>query len=235
MRNVILAALFLCSALPVKALARPAPKGCLALSFDDGPSGQITQALLDGLAERDVKCTFFVCGYRIEEYPQSLCRIAEAGHELGLHGYRHETMNALSEDEVLRELRTCQKTLEKTCGVSAELFRPPCGCYNDTVLAAAEELGLPVILWSVDPEDWNAEAYDGVTPAIVQSAENGSVILMHELSMHSVRCALEAIDRLKEQGYEFCTVSELAQRSRCALMPGKVYRCFPPAEIDETE
>ena len=52
-------------------------KGCVALTFDDGPSGPITEKLLDALAARGVKATFFVCGYRIGQYPDTLCRAAK--------------------------------------------------------------------------------------------------------------------------------------------------------------
>ena len=65
-------------------------KGYIALTFDDGPSGEITQQLLDGLAQRNVHATFFLCGYRIAQYPELAQRMAEDGHELGLHSDRHD-------------------------------------------------------------------------------------------------------------------------------------------------
>ena len=60
----------------------------IALTFDDGPSGKYTRRLLDGLEERNVKATFLLCGYRLKEYPQDAQRIYNAGHEIGLHGYK---------------------------------------------------------------------------------------------------------------------------------------------------
>ncbi len=60
-------------------------RGCIALTFDDGPSGDLTERLLDGLRARGIHATFFVCGYRVAQYPQTLCRIAQEGHEIGLH------------------------------------------------------------------------------------------------------------------------------------------------------
>lgn len=62
----------------------------LALTFDDGPNGACTEALLRLLAEKDVPATFFLCGYRIAERPDLAAAIADAGHEIGLHGYSHE-------------------------------------------------------------------------------------------------------------------------------------------------
>lgn len=87
---------------------------------------------------------------------------------------------------------------------------------------------LPVILWSVDPEDWHVHDADAVTAHILRHAEPGSVILMHDLTDSSVTAALRVIDALQAQGYEFLTVSELAARSGTALTPGQAYCSFPP-------
>ena len=65
------------------------PEKLVALTFDDGPSGKFTRNLLDGLKERDVKATFLLCGYRMEQYPELTARIFNEGHEIGLHGYSH--------------------------------------------------------------------------------------------------------------------------------------------------
>ena len=77
------------------ALAVLLPRGhaaeprCVALTFDDGPSGALTERLLDGLAARGVHATFFLCGYRIDLYPELAARIAAEGHETGTHGDTH--------------------------------------------------------------------------------------------------------------------------------------------------
>ena len=72
------------------------PKCYLALTFDDGPSGELTERLLEGLAERQVHATFFVCGYRIAEFPDTLSHIAAAGHEIGLHSSNHDYMQKMA-------------------------------------------------------------------------------------------------------------------------------------------
>lgn len=85
-------------------------------------------------------------------------------------------------------------------------------------------------MWSVDPCDWNEAAWDGVLPTVLSEAHDGRIILMHDLSAHSVTCALQAVDRLQAQGYTFCTVSELAALRGTALLPGEVYTGFPPLD-----
>ena len=224
----------LCLLAVLALLARPlraeaAPQRYLALTFDDGPSGELTEQLLEGLAERQVHATFFVCAYRIAQFPDTLSHIAAAGHEIGLHSSRHDYMQKMDYAAALQDLTSCMQTVEDCCGVRARLFRPPGGLYSDALLQAAKDADLSVILWSVDPCDWD-EAGDGVLPTVLSEAHDGRIILMHDLSAHSVTCALQAIDRLMAQGYEFCTVSQLAQLRGTALAPGEVYTGFPPKD-----
>ena len=213
---------------PVHA-AQP-PQRYLALTFDDGPSGELTEQLLEGLAARQVRATFFVCGYRVEEFPDTLRHIAAGGHEIGLHSSRHDYMQKMDYAAALQDLTSCMQTVEDCCGVRARLFRPPGGLYSDALLQAAKDADLSVILWSVDPCDWDEAAWDGVLPTVLSEAHDGRIILMHDLSAHSVTCALQAIDRLMAQGYDFCTVSQLAQLRGTALAPGEVYTGFPPKD-----
>lgn len=224
----LLSALALLLLLPVHA-AQP-PQRYLALTFDDGPSGELTEQLLEGLAARQVRVTFFVCGYRVEEFPDTLRHIAAGGHEIGLHSSRHDYMQKMDYAAALQDLTSCMQTVEDCCGVRARLFRPPGGLYSDALLQAAKDADLSVILWSVDPCDWDEAAWDGVLPTVLSEAHDGRIILMHDLSAHSVTCALQAIDRLMTQGYEFCTVSQLAQLRGTALAPGEVYTGFPPKD-----
>lgn len=201
--------------------------GYIALTFDDGPSGAITEKLLDGLAARNVKATFFLCGYRIETFPEIAQRMAEEGHELGLHSNRHDYMQHMTKEEVLDDLAECQSILTESTGVSARLFRPPGGLYSQALLAASRELGLSVVFWSVDPHDWDKEKSSQVLPYLLSHASAGDIILMHDLTEHSVSAALSFIDTMYAKGYEFCTVSELAALSGETLSPGTYYNRFP--------
>lgn len=201
--------------------------GYLALTFDDGPSGEITQRLLDGLAERNVSATFFLCGYRIAQYPALAQRMAEEGHELGLHSDRHAYMQHMTKKEALDDLAECKSILTETTGVSARLFRPPGGLYSKELLEASRELGLSVIFWSVDPHDWDREKAAQVPGYLLSHAGAGDIVLMHDLTEASVQSALFFIDTMRARGYEFCTVSELAALGGETLVPGAYYNRFP--------
>ena len=206
--------------------SKPAPKGYIALTFDDGPSGKITSRLLEGLEERDVKATFFLCCYRMEQYPETLTKIVEGGHEIGLHSCSHRFMDKLAAEEIRADMEACTTVLEEYTGLTTDLYRPPGGLYNQALLEEAERAGFSIILWSVDAQDWDPNNTQNVLPYLKQHTGPGDVVLLHDLYQNSVDAALALIDHLRLQGYEFCTVSELAARHGVTLEPGTVYRRF---------
>ena len=202
------------------------PKCYLALTFDDGPSGELTERLLEGLAERQVHATFFVCGYRIAEFPDTLSHIAAAGHEIGLHSSNHDYMQKMDYGTALRDLTGCAKAVEDACGVQAQLFRPPGGLYDEAVCTLAGELDLSIALWSVDPEDWNHRTQAQIVSSILSQAGDGDVVLMHDIFPASRAAALEIVDALQARGYALVTLSTLAAIKGAAAEAGAVYSCF---------
>ena len=230
MRRIICMALLCCLlALPVCAAGE---ERYLALTFDDGPSGRFTSRLLDGLAEREVRATFFLCGYRVEQYPELTARIAREGHEIGTHGYAHKFFSALSAKDVCCDLERAQRCIEDAGGGQPTLLRPPGGIYDSKVLQQSVCADLPVVLWSVDPEDWRRSDSGAVAADIIREAKNGDVILLHDMSDSSVDAALRVIDELTAQGFRFVTVSELAALSGTQLQGGQVYHRFSFAKND---
>lgn len=193
----------------------------VAITFDDGPSGSITDTLLAGLKDRGAKATFFICGYRIRSYLTYPQKILDGGHEIGLHTDSHVSLTRLSAAGVRKELEGMMGLLPE--GYHVKLMRPPGGGHNATVRQVCGEMGLSVILWSVDPRDWATNDVNTIVRKIVSGAKDGSIILMHDLKASSVRAALQAIDQLQAQGYEFVTVSELAAIKGQELLPGTAY------------
>ena len=199
---------------------RAAP--CVALTFDDGPSGDNTRALMELLAEKDVRATFFLCGYRIELFPELPEALRRAGHELGVHGYSHDCFDAMPPETLREELaRTAALT-----GGTPTLLRPPCGVWDERVRSAAREAGMSIVLWSVDPEDWRCQDPGEIFRRVCAGARDGSILLLHDLYPGTVTAAGRIIDRLRAEGYEFCTVSELAERKGVALRPGEIFSQF---------
>ena len=198
----------------------------VALTFDDGPSGRFTRRLLDGLAERDAKATFFLCGYRMRQYPDETRRIFEEGHEIGLHGYSHDCMQPMSRRQIAKELSDTRALLPEGC--ETVWLRPPGGCCSDGVRQVAEVTKLSILDWSVDPRDWSTRDTAAVGRFVIERVQDGDVVLLHDMSDSSVDAALRVIDELQSQGFRFVTVSELVKIRDITPKPGKTYRNFPP-------
>ena len=196
----------------------------VALTFDDGPSGRFTRRLLDGLEERGAKATFLLCGYRIEQYQELTERIFREGHEIGLHGYSHKSMKNMCQRDIAQEITQTMALIPDGCKIS--FLRPPGGLCGDCVHSAAEDQGLAVLTWSVDPKDWAVDDADTIRKDVLHRARDGDVILLHDMSDSSVDAALAIVDALQKQGYRFVTASELAQAKGISLIPGKEYTRF---------
>ena len=202
----------------------------VALTFDDGPSGRYTRRLLDGLAERDAKATFLLCGYRMKEYPELVTRILEEGHEIGIHGYSHKNMKPMTRRQIAQEVMDTEALLPE--GYRPAFLRPPGGCCSDGVRQVAKARKFAVLDWSVDPRDWATSDVAAIDAAVMARVRDGDVVLLHDMSASSVDAALRIIDQLQEQGFTFVTVSELARIRDVDIIPGKMYRSFPKTEED---
>lgn len=200
----------------------------IALTFDDGPSGRYTQTLLDGLKLRGVKATFLLCGYRMEQYPQLTQRIFDEGHEIGYHGFSHDSMQRMSRRQIGQELIDSRALLPEGC--DPVWFRPPGGVVTDGVRQVAQARQLALLSWSVDPMDWKIKSTATIEQTVLKNVGDGDIILLHDMSMTSVRAALDIVDALQEQGFRFVTASELAKLRKTAIKPGAVYKAFPPED-----
>lgn len=222
-----IALLFLCCLLCVPVRAAENEK-LVALTFDDGPSGRFTRKLLDGLEERGARATFLLCGYRMEQYPDLTQRIFQEGHEIGLHGYSHKPMQNMCRRDTAQEIRKTIALLPEDCEIS--FIRPPGGLCSQCIQTVAEEFGLSILHWSVDPKDWAIHDAGSVADTVIRRARDGDVILLHDMSDSSVDAALAIVDGLQERGFRFVTASELARARNIVLVPGTKYTRFGNAD-----
>lgn len=193
----------------------------IALTFDDGPSGN-TERLLDGLKELGVVATFFL-NLNADGNEDLLARMVAEGHLLGNHTYSHNTsLGALSPDEITREVEDVEVFLYAAMGGAyQELVRTPGGGYSDRI---RETILHPIIYWTVDTRDWESRDESAIYSHIMYDTVDGAIILMHDTVGPTIDAILRAIPVLREQGYEFVTVSELFRRKGNDLIPGeKVY------------
>lgn len=225
MRKTLFA--LLCACLLILPVSGTPQGKYVALTFDDGPSGIFTRELLDGLRQRNVNATFFLCGYRIKDYPKEAQQIISDGHEIGNHGYDHKNMQSLSRRQIAAQIMDMQALLPE--GTRIRFLRPPGGCCSDAIRQVAEARQLAILNWSVDPRDWATNDASAVAAFVLERVKDGDIILLHDMSNSSVKAALTIVDRLTQLGYHFVTVSELARIRGVTLTPGKTYDRFPSA------
>ncbi|MEW1718184.1 polysaccharide deacetylase family protein [Streptomyces sp. NPDC093109] len=178
---------------------------CVALTFDDGP-GQYTQELLKHLAEYNARATFFLVGRNAELQPGVVKEVVAAGHELGSHSWEHRDLSQMSAGDVQTDLDRTNAAIKKITGSDPTVMRPPYGAHNATVDAATK---LPMILWSVDTEDWKYHDSAKVSATVTATVKPGDIVLMHDIHATSVAAVPSMLEKLKADGYEFVTVSEL--------------------------
>ncbi len=206
-------------------------KKLIAITFDDGP-GKYTGELLDGLAARGAKATFFCLGSCASRYPDVLKRIVNEGHQLANHTQNHKNLNQLSAEEIRREVEQTNATLTAAVGEQTFYVRPPYGNANATVKSAIQA---PIITWSVDPEDWRYRDASTVCTNIVSHAFDGAIVLSHDIYKTTVDGVLAAIDQLQAKGYEFVTVKELFNRYGVTPQNGVKYTKATPVAVKEPE
>lgn len=193
----------------------------IAITFDDGPEYTWTPAMLDGLAERNVKATFFMVGQWTPGKDEIISRIQAEGHQIGSHTVSHERLTEKTDEQILEELADYEETMRGYTGQSNFWLRPP---YGDCDERVASLCNVPVILWSIDPAAGETVPAEEMEETIVREAKDGAIILMHDTTEANVVASLGAIDRLMEEGYVFVTVEQLFQLKGVTPEPGKIYR-----------
>ncbi|WP_433337275.1 polysaccharide deacetylase family protein [Spirillospora sp. CA-294931] len=189
---------------------------CVALTFDDGP-GPYTGRLLDLLAQRRARATFFVVGNNADAHPDLLRREVSEGHEIGNHTQDHRDLSRLPALQVNQQVQHTQEIVRTTTGRAPVLLRPPYGAANKTVAEVAKSLGLVQALWNVDTNDWRDRDSTVVAERAVSGAHPGAVILMHDIHKTTVEAVPRILDRLSAQGYTFATVSDVLAGRPVAL------------------
>ncbi len=187
----------------------------IALTFDDGPS-ESTPALLEILAEQNVRATFFMCGKNVRRCPGIARSVAMAGHEIGNHTDSHPRFDFKSAEFIYREMALAQESIRKTASVVPKLFRAPYGVRWFGVKQAQQRLNLLGVMWTVIGNDWRWPARR-ISRLLLSRASNGAIICLHDgravERSPDIRSTLEAVEYviplMKERGFQFETVSQI--------------------------
>lgn len=190
------------------------PKKFVALTFDDGPTPEATEQVLSVLRERGVKATFFLIGAELEQNPEAGRRIAQEGHEIGNHSYSHKRMVLKSPSFIRDEIERTDLLIRGTGYQGPIHFRPPYGKKLLLLPYYLSDTNRKTIMWDIEPDSDREVAREAgrIEDHVVERAQPGSIIILHVMyksRAESLRAVAGIIDKLRERGFEFRTVSEL--------------------------
>lgn len=196
-------------------------KPMVALTFDDGPYGPVTNRILAKLEENGGRATFFVVGNRVKTYASSVQRALTDGCQIGNHTYDHKNpLTKLTTVQIQKQIHDTDVAVAYYAGSAPVIVRPVGGAVNDTVKAA---VGKPMINWSIDTLDWKSKNAASVQSKVLDHVQDGDIILMHDLYKSTADACDVIIPELTKRGYQLVTVSELAAAKGVSMESGKVY------------
>ncbi len=158
------------------------------------------------MKERDAKATFFITGQNVEAYPEIVREIYEDDHLIGNHTYSHIQLTSSNAENFKKEIIKTNEVIKEVTGEDTIYVRPPYGSWNKEF---EKELNMFPVLWTIDPLDWCSSDVSCIVNTVCAKAGENDIILMHDQYKTTVTAALEIVDRLKAEGYEFVTVDEL--------------------------
>jgi peptidoglycan/xylan/chitin deacetylase (PgdA/CDA1 family) len=198
----------------------------VALTFDDGPDPEVTPSVLSVLRGRNACATFFMLTDEAARHPDLVRRIAEDGHEIGLHFDRHDRIPSLAPLTAWRRMKAARDTLAGLAGPVA-VFRPPYGSQNYLTYAFARLLGLRVVGWSQCANDWMDHSVEHAVQDACHSLTGGDIILLHDglaLAPDEPRPSLDravvadgVLAEAQARGLRSITVSALLKRGPARL------------------
>lgn len=203
-------------------------KPMVAITYDDGPHPTITEQILDALEENYAVATFFMLGENIEGKEEFIKRSKNLGNELCSHSYDHPQLTQLTAKKIQKQMEDTDKLIEDITGEEAPLMRPPYGAYNQKV---RDNVGKPMILWSVDTLDWKHKDSEKTYEACME-AKDGDIILMHDIQASSGDAADKIYKGLQEKGFQLVTVSEMYEARGQKFKDGGSYFSMPWSEVE---
>lgn len=201
-------------------LSAPERGRCVALTFDDGPNPRNTPALLDLLARKGIRATFFVLGKRVHQFGEIARRAHEEGHELANHGYHHVPLPLVPARVVRKEVLETEKLIVQITGTKPRFFRPPMGWFSHRSLDLLTDLGYEPVIGNIHPEDSRQPPVEVLLGRIRKRLVDGSIVILHDGGWRARvdrSRTLDAVDRLTDdlgaEGYRFLTVGEMVPRA----------------------
>ncbi|GAA1017466.1 polysaccharide deacetylase familiy protein [Acrocarpospora pleiomorpha] len=178
--------------------------GHVALTFDDGPDPRSTPRFLAELRRLGCRATFFVLGTALERHPDLGRAIVAEGHEVAVHGWRHDNALTTRPGRVAAEIGRAAALVESVTGARPVWYRPPYGVLSWETLVAVRRLALRPVLWTAWGKDWTDSATpDSVLATLTPGLRGGATLLLHDCDLSGAgerwRSALGALPRLVDR------------------------------------
>ncbi len=184
----------------------------ISLTFDDGPHPELTPRILDALAHAGARATFFCKACFVRQYPELARQALREGHEIANHTVNHPDLDRLaSVEEIRNEIVHAQEIIQSVTGCVPKLFRAPCGRHDERVWQVLREFGLPSVLMSVNPRDWdrdNATA-ESIEELATVGLRAGDIVLFHDWQPHTAAALPGILQKIHAANLKAVTVSEL--------------------------
>ena len=195
-------------------------KKLIAFTFDDGPNKSTTNKLLDNLEKYNARVTFFILGSRINNCKECIKKAYKMGNQIGNHTYNHANLYSLKDELIIEEIENTNNEIKKIIGTSPTLLRPPYGNTNSHIKNLTN---MYTILWNIDTLDWKYKNKTKIKNIILKNAQDGAIILLHDIYKSSIEGALLAMEELEKENYAFVTIDEMIIIKNIQLSKDETY------------
>ncbi len=182
-------------------------EGKVYLTFDEGYENGYTAAILDVLAQKGVKATFFVTMDYVKSSPELVRRMIAEGHEVGNHTVKHPNMTKVTLERDYDEVAELHEYMLDNFEYEMRFCRPPEGAFSEQTLTLLKKMGYTAVFWSFAHADWDPDNQPAVADALKKatgSLHGGEIFLLHAVSRTNTEMLAEFIDTVRQAGYEFC-------------------------------
>jgi peptidoglycan/xylan/chitin deacetylase (PgdA/CDA1 family) len=186
-----------------------AERRAVALTFDDGPTPEITLDVLAALRARNVKATFFMVGERVAAWPDLVRAVVGDGHEIANHSYSHAHLPALAEERFRAEVEDAAAAIAAAAGAMPAWFRPPYGALSEPQRDWLLRQGWSIAFWTVDPSDWQQPLPQTIAARVADSAHHGSVVLLHDMHWQTAAAVPMFLDALAGENLNPMALSQV--------------------------
>jgi peptidoglycan-N-acetylglucosamine deacetylase len=177
------------------------------LTFDDGPTPEVTNWVLCQLKIYNAKATFFCIGDNIQKYPETFQQILSENHNIGNHTFNHLNGWKTATEYYVENVKLCQSEIKNEYKANTNLFRPPYGKIKPSQSRKLRSIGYKIIMWDIISYDFDTKiSKEKCLENVLKNIENGSIIVFHDSqkAWKNLEYVLpKTLHALNEKGFSF--------------------------------